>query len=147
MLLCPIRFPGSVMRGVITLNRSSIFSYLCVIAFVLALAGCGGGGSSGPQGPPPPPPEVISVIVNPNSIQVMTGASQLFTAQVGGTGSFSASVTWSVNGVNGGNSTVGTIVGGEYTAPATLPSPSNVTIQATSVEFPAVFADAGWPRL
>ncbi|MGO9445279.1 MAG: PQQ-binding-like beta-propeller repeat protein [Thiobacillaceae bacterium] len=58
----------------------------------------------------------------------------MFTAQVTGTGPFNASVTWSVNGVNGGNSTFGTIVGGEYTAPATPPNPSSVAITATSVQ-------------
>jgi len=54
---------------------------------------------------------------------------------------FSASVTnitdtavsWSVNGVAGGNAVVGTITSaGSYTAPADLPSPAAVTITATS---------------
>jgi hypothetical protein len=70
------------------------------------------------------------------------GAGQLFTAQVTGTGAFNSSVTWSVNGVNGGNTTAGTIVGGEYTAPASLPSPNGVTITATSVQESASFGTA-----
>ena len=112
-----------------------------MIVSFFALVGCGGGGS-GSQSPPPPPPEITSVVVTPNSAPVLTGASQLFTAQVAGTGSFNASVTWSVNGVNGGNSTFGTIVGGKYTAPAVLPAPSGVTITATSVQEPAVFGSS-----
>ncbi|MGA2979868.1 MAG: PQQ-binding-like beta-propeller repeat protein [Terriglobales bacterium] len=58
----------------------------------------------------------------------------MFTAQVTGTGSFSTGVTWSVQGVNGGNTTVGTIVAGQYTAPAVAPTPSNFTITATSAQ-------------
>jgi hypothetical protein len=42
-------------------------------------------------------------------------------------------VTWSVNHVAGGNSSNGTInSAGNYLAPATLPSPNTITIQATS---------------
>ena len=45
-----------------------------------------------------------------------------FTATV--TGTTNTAVTWSVNGVAGGNSTVGTIsTSGAYTAPATAPEP------------------------
>jgi len=79
------------------------------------------------------------VTVSPGAAQLITGNSQLFTAQVKGTGAFNASVNWSVNGVNGGNATVGTIVGGQYTAPATPPNPSSVTIKATSVQDSTVF--------
>ena len=117
------------------------FSSLCAVAAFLALTGCGGGGS-GSQ-PPPPPPEVTSVTVSPSTIQIQTGASQLFTAQVNGTGAFNPSVTWSVEGVNGGNSTFGTIVGGSYTAPPVLPTQYGVTITATSVEQPSIFSEAG----
>jgi uncharacterized protein (DUF1800 family) len=47
----------------------------------------------------------------------------------GGTG-----VTWSVNGVVGGNANVGTITAaGAYTAPATVPMANVVTVKATSV--------------
>jgi hypothetical protein len=126
------------MRRVISSNRWPNHSRLCVVVFFLALAGCGGAGS-GSQAPPPPPSQVNSVTVTPGSIAVLTGASQLFTAQVMGTGAFSTSVTWSVNGVSGGNSSFGTIVGGQYTAPAALPTPNGVTITATSVQDSALF--------
>jgi hypothetical protein len=134
---------GSFRCGLRLMNRANTFdhlpkiSYLCVVASsFLALVGCG---ASGSQAPPPPPPEINSVTVSPNSAPVLTGASQLFTAQVTGTGSFNASVNWSVNGVSGGNSTFGTVVGGQYTAPAVLPSPNGVTITATSVQDSAAF--------
>lgn len=43
-------------------------------------------------------------------------------------------VTWAVNGIVGGNTTVGTIsAAGVYTAPATVPAGGTVTIGATSV--------------
>ncbi len=59
----------------------------------------------------------------------------MFTATV--TNATSTSVTWSVNGVTGGNIAVGTIdTNGLYRAPSILPSPASVTIQATSVASP-----------
>jgi hypothetical protein len=45
---------------------------------------------------------VDHVSVTPPMAQVLTGGSQLFTAQVIGTGAFNPAVTWSVNGVVGG---------------------------------------------
>ena len=46
-------------------------------------------------------------------------------------------VTWKVNGITGGNSSVGTInSSGRYTAPKNVPSPNPVTVSATSVEDP-----------
>jgi hypothetical protein len=53
--------------------------------------------------------------------------------QVTGT-AFDASVTWSVDNIIGGNSTLGTINAGQYSAPATAPSPNFVTITAISVQ-------------
>ena len=52
------------------------------------------------------------------------------------------SVTWSVNGIDGGSPDVGTIDSdGVYSAPATVPSPGSVTIRATSVDAPALFVE------
>jgi hypothetical protein len=78
----------------------------------------------------------IVVTVLPRSATVSTGAAQVFT--VTGTGSPSTAVTWSVNGVAGGNSTFGTIASNGsasavYTAPAAPPTPATVTVTATSV--------------
>jgi len=48
-------------------------------------------------------------------------------------GSTNKSLVWKVNGVTGGNLTVGTIsVSGLYVAPATIPIPATVTITAVS---------------
>ena len=67
----------------------------------------------------------------PLNENVLLGKTAQFTATV--TGSSNQAVTWSVNGVTGGNSTVGTIsAAGVYTAPADLPALANVTIIASS---------------
>src|SRR5947209_5911886 len=47
-------------------------------------------------------------------------------------------VRWSVNGIAGGNSTVGTVGGdGLYTAPSAVPNPATVTVTATSLSTPS----------
>ena len=67
--------------------------------------------------------------VPPTSATMQTGESYALTACV--TGTANTQVTWSANGVVGGNSTTGFITsGGVYTAPST--SPGTVTITATS---------------
>jgi Immunoglobulin I-set domain len=75
--------------------------------------------------------QVGAVTVSPHSATVKVGNTQSFTATV--VGLSSTKVSWSVNGILGGNSTSGTIdATGLYTAPATAPSPGVVTIAATS---------------
>jgi hypothetical protein len=92
--------------------------------------GCGGGGASSVVPRPPPPPS-IQVSVTPASGSVLLGNQATFSATV--TNTANTSVSWGVNGVAGGNATVGTISsGGAYTAPADLPSPASVLITATS---------------
>jgi uncharacterized protein (DUF1800 family) len=55
----------------------------------------------------------------------------------------SATVLWSVNGVAGGNSTLGTIdTTGLYTAPAALPTPASVQVTATSSSNASLTGDA-----
>lgn len=90
--------------------------------------GCGGGGA---VTPPPPPPPSITVSVTPTSGSVVLGNQLTFTATV--SNATDTSVSWSVNGVVGGNSSVGIISSaGVYTAPTDLPSPATVQITATS---------------
>jgi hypothetical protein len=98
----------------------------------LTLAGCGtAGGSPSSGGSPPPPTPTTTVSVSPATALLFLGQTQQFTATV--TGNSNTNVTWSVNGVGGGNSTVGTITsGGLYTAPTLAPSSPSVTIAATS---------------
>ncbi len=83
----------------------------------------------------------------PPSITV-SGASQL---RLGGTVSFSAtvanlsntSVTWQVGGINGGNSTVGTISSaGVYAPPVALTTVNPVIVTAVSVAMPTVSGSA-----
>lgn len=73
----------------------------------------------------------VSVTLSPASVSVATGKTQQFQASVIHTSD--TAVTWQVNGVTGGNSTVGTIdANGLYTAPAAVPSPAVVFVSATS---------------
>ncbi len=77
--------------------------------------------------------------VAPSTAQLLVNGQQQFTAKV--TGTLKTAVNWSVNGVAGGNATVGTITAtGLYTAPATVPAPATVT--ATSQAFPKVNSSA-----
>jgi hypothetical protein len=65
----------------------------------------------------------ITVAVVPASATVRAQSTQTFTATV--TGSSNTNVTWSVNGIAGGNATLGTIsAAGLYTAPNNLPAPT-----------------------
>jgi sugar lactone lactonase YvrE len=73
----------------------------------------------------------LFVTVAPSAATVVVNALQQFTATV--TGNSNTNVNWQVNGVLGGNSTVGTIsTTGLFTAPATVPTPPTVTIAAIS---------------
>jgi len=81
------------------------------------------------------------VAVSPSNVAVVVGATQQFTATVQGPSN--TAVTWSVNGVARGNSTVGTITDqGLYTAPTIAPSPATVTVTATSQAFTSVSGSA-----
>ncbi len=122
------------------MNRRGTRVVLIVVALI-ALSSCGGG--SGGGGYQPPVNQVTGVAISPTSITLETGQEQQFTATVRGTGSYDASVRWSVNGVVGGNSAVGSISStGLFTAPNALPNPSTVTVAATSVEDPTKSASA-----
>jgi hypothetical protein len=81
----------------------------------------------------------LSISIAPTSATISVSAAQLFTATVtAGSGSPSTGVTWAVNGIAGGNATVGTIIASGstaalYTAPAATPTPPTVTVTATSI--------------
>lgn len=84
----------------------------------------------------------IVIVVSPPSASVPTGGAQVFSAGITASGSPAGTVTWSVNGIAGGNSTIGVIVStgaangtamALYTAPAVPPSTPTVTVTATSV--------------
>jgi uncharacterized protein (DUF1800 family) len=73
----------------------------------------------------------ITVTVSPKTATLGAGNVQQFQATV--TGSLDLSVTWSVNGVIAGNSSVGMIdFQGNYTAPNNIVGLGSVTVTATS---------------
>src|SRR6266851_8077240 len=86
------------------------------------VCGCGSASS---------PPQQITVNVTPTTITVRTGDTQQFNATVNGT--LNQSVTWSVNGTPGGDTTNGTISpAGLYTPPAQVPAQNKILVTATS---------------
>lgn len=112
----------------------ALFFGMCLGAAMLAL-GCGGSSS------PPVGGATISVSISPATSTVPVGTTEQFLATV--TGTSNISVTWSVNGIAGGSTAVGTITtAGLYTAPNTAPSPNNVTVKATSQADPTKSASA-----
>lgn len=92
-----------------------------------ASAGTGAGNSASTQ------ITVFSFAVSPDGAAISPGATQQFTATIQGL--TNTAVTWSVDGVAGGNSSVGTVsTGGLYTAPHAI-GPHTVT--AASAAFPS----------
>ena len=84
---------------------------------------------------------VTGVKIAPDHVLLSPGESRQFTGTVEGTGSFSAGLKWSVNDVDGGNASLGTISGsGLYSTP--YPVPAVVTLKATSTADPAKSASA-----
>ena len=115
------------------ISESNAACVLVLIAGALLFASCGGGGGSSSSNPSNPSQnQSIAVSVSPASVTVTPSGSALFTATV--TGTTNTAVSWSAQNIPGGNPTFGTISSsGVYTAPATPPNPSNVSITATSV--------------
>ena len=73
--------------------------------------------------------------MSPTSANVALGSTQNFTASF--CPAATAAIVWDVNGIPGGNSTVGTIIStgantAQYTAPASLPSANPVTVHAVA---------------
>jgi hypothetical protein len=96
------------------------------------------------------PPPAVGVSLNPTAASLQTGGTASFTATVAN--ATNTAVTWTVDGVAGGNSTAGTVSGSggtvTYTAPATAgthtlvatsaadaskTASSTITVQAPSV--------------
>ena len=81
---------------------------------------------------------VILLTVSPQRVSLAPNGTQQFTASVQGTNN--TGVSWSVDGVAGGNGTVGTISSsGFYTAPG---SPGAHTVTATSSALPSYSVNA-----
>jgi sugar lactone lactonase YvrE len=110
LYLAPKDFPG---LGTITITVASVQDPSVTATAAVTLA------------------QPVTVTVSPATATVAPGGKQPFAAAV--SGASTTTVTWSVNGVAGGNAGVGTIdANGNFTAPATVPSPATVTVTATS---------------
>jgi hypothetical protein len=97
--------------------------FVCLALATLILAGCGSKSS-----PSTPPPTQIKVTLSQTSASVPVNGTTSFTATV--TGTSNTAVTWSADGVSGGNATAGMIsASGVYTAPSQA---GTHTVMATS---------------
>jgi hypothetical protein len=105
--------------------------WLALIAITQQISCAGGGGGATNSNFDPAP--AASVSISPPSAQLSAGASVQFTAIV--QNASNPAVTWEVNGIRGGNASVGTIAASgattaSYTAPANLSGVLTVTIAA-----------------
>ncbi len=82
---------------------------------------------------------VVEITVSPSQVQLFTGGTQQFTATVAGALNNNA-VIWEVNGIAGGNSSVGTISAtGFYTAPTSFTN-AGIMVEAALTEAQTVYA-------
>ena len=119
------------MKPLTTNNRCTLelLALLVACACIPACGGGSGGGGGGPGDDPEPP--AISVVISPGSAILRPDDTQQFDATV--SNATNTAVTWSVDGVEGGNATVGAVSQeGLYTAPGAVPDPGSVTVAATS---------------
>jgi hypothetical protein len=131
------RSDGERRRASVASGRAKlhVLSAIAVLLFALAESNCGTT-QSGTS-----PVSVSSnggatVTISPSAADVPTSGAQIFSASLS-EGSAGASFAWSVNGIAGGNSTLGSITASGaatavYTAPAAVPSPASVTVTATN---------------
>lgn len=104
------------------------------LSLMLLLIVVNGGCALAPAGYTTPPPVSKTLTITPATVSVVAAGSQTFTPS-----NTTEPLTWSVSGIPGGNSTLGTITSaGVYTAPATLPSPNTVTVEAAITAKPTV---------
>jgi hypothetical protein len=80
----------------------------------------------------------VTINIAPTSATVPTGGNQSFSATISSAGKPAPGVTWSANGISGGNASTGTInsTGSEtatYLAPALVPAPPSISVTATSI--------------
>ena len=98
------------------MNQSRLLLLFLLLLLPLIPIACGG-------------KPAITVTVSPLTANVFTTQNQQFAATVANTST--TTVTWEVNDIIGGNSTIGVInPNGLYTAPDSVPNPASVTITA-----------------
>ncbi len=99
----------------------SYLTLLCTLCFISGCTAVHGGGS--------PTAQPSSIAITPATAQIRAGDTQVFVMTAHSRAH--SGVTWSVNGIPGGNATVGTIDWkGLYTAPQAPPSPNLVRVTA-----------------
>jgi len=132
------RFPRSRIR--------SMARWLALIAITqqLSCAGAGGGGGTPISSTVDLTPSV-SITLSSTSAQIAAGASVQFLVTV--QNASNPAVTWQVNGIPGGNSSVGTITpsgaaSASYAAPASVSSPLMVTVAAVLQSNPTTASSA-----
>lgn len=97
---------------------------LITISFALLIAACGTQVSSQSSSQP------VTISLSPSAETVETGNQLKLSVTVGGT--YDPYLDWSVNGVAGGNSTIGTVSStGLYTAPDVVPSDTGGSADVT----------------
>jgi uncharacterized protein (DUF1800 family) len=105
-------------------------------AVVLSLAMMSASCALAPTGFTSPDTQTLSL--SPAEASVRVGSAQPFAPSLAG-----KSWTWSVNGIAGGNATLGTIdANGNYSAPAVLPTPNTITITAAETAKPSESASS-----
>ena len=83
-------------------------------------------------------PDTQTLTLSPAEAAVRVGSAQPFAPSLAG-----KSWTWSVNGIAGGNATLGMIdANGNYSAPALLPTPYTITITAAETAKPSETASS-----
>jgi uncharacterized protein (DUF1800 family) len=83
-------------------------------------------------------PDTQTLTLSPVEASLRVGSAQTFAPSVTG-----KNWTWSVNGVAGGNASLGTIdASGNYSAPAALPTPNTITITAAETAKPSETASS-----
>ena len=112
-------------------------AFVSLAITVLFASGCSSHTTGNPNRTNSPQPSVTVSGAN----QVRLGSTTNFTAAVANL--TNTAVTWQVNTVAGGNSTVGTITSaGVYTPPGAVPPTNSVTITAVSVAAPTASGSA-----
>ena len=88
-----------------------------------------------------PPPVPVGITISPSSATLRLKQAGSSPPRV--TGTSNMAIVWKVNGVTGGNPTVGYVsAAGLYRAPKILPSPATVTVSATLAVDPTKTATA-----
>ena len=117
--------------------KHRISVYVAVLAGLIVLSGCGANHFVLLPFIPTPTPvagQNGSVSINPQYAALGIGGTTQYTASIAGGG---GSILWLVNGVIGGNATVGTISSsGLYTAPTTFFQSQNVSVTAALAASP-----------